>query len=79
MTTMMMHGGQQTFWTGIQDELTITGSSLCSTGHTWIWAGDPNTFPTEGMLCACGMMEWHKERCPTCGTPVVKPKLHEVN
>ena len=48
-------------------------SSLCGSEHMWVYAGDPKYFPYEGMPCACGMMQWHTEICPTCGQGVVKP------
>ena len=29
--------------------------------HIWVYAGDPNYFPYEGMPCDCGEVKYHKE------------------
>ena len=46
----------------------------CGENHIWLWCGD-NTVdkPPEGLLCACGMMEYHTGKCKECGCDVLKP------
>ena len=29
--------------------------------HIWVYAGDPNYIPYEGMPCDCGEVKYHKE------------------
>lgn len=32
------------------------GEKMC---HIWIYAGNPDYFPYEGMKCDCGEIKWH--------------------
>lgn len=34
----------------------------CKNGyHCFVWAGDENYFPYEGMPCDCGLITYHKQ------------------
>ena len=47
-------------------------ATTCGSAHYIAWAGDPNYEIPEGTPCACGMMQWHKEKCHCCGSVVSK-------
>ena len=40
--------------------------------HTWTYAGDPNYFPYEDMLCDCGQEKWHKKEEVSLGLGIKK-------
>ena len=45
----------------------ISGSNVCSGGHTILWSGDPNYEIPAGYPCSCGRTKVHYEICATCG------------
>ena len=50
---------------------------LCGDKHMWIYVGDPLYLPYEGMLCSCGKMKWHIDKCPSCGQDIINPYSRE--
>ena len=52
------------FWhTAAIYDTSVSTDILCrGEDHMWVWSGDPDYFPYEGMPCGCGMKKYNRKK-----------------